>query len=427
MGRLLDHGENPLAGATIRAVGISTGPSTSWGVGVPPGFPDKVVCATDGSFTLTRPEPFTRVMIHIEVPEVGSGDLWLDAGNVMNVIHFGPFEMKLPPLMHQPRPPLMQPPGKAGSVPIMPPTRPPNFPSGGPRGWTNAPAPPGATSRSSTASTGQRIIRYCPRPVAGTNETATSPVRRVKLAGQVRTKAGEPLPDGLSVRVRSQAEIEYAEPDSTGRFAFDGVRAGEVTVWTETWGSRDGGWRLTASNRNRRTILWTELTGLLEGAKSDLLLEIEPFRDTGPDGFTERVPDNPAKRPLWGAETSGPPLIVVMGKVLDYKTGEPVAGVKVIPSRAEPPSSAGKPAPKSALKQVVEAFTTQPPAKRGRIFLDLADEQISRDGLFSVQFVPLAYLPLLRFEAEGYQPLETAPFTHHTNLVIRLRRGTGPA
>jgi hypothetical protein len=240
----------------------------------------------------------------------------------------------------------------------------------------------------------------------------------------------------LQVHVRSQIDTEHAEPDSEGRFAFSGVLAGEVTVWIAPGMalSHDGartprwtGWRLAGSNRNRRTMLHRfELVGLLEADKDDLLLVIEQAEAPFGAFTANRVPDPPQPRPLSGAETSGPPFIAVRGQVIDDRSGQPVRGVKVIPSRKEP-VRAQTPVPMSALKQVVEAFTGNPRAKNGTVFLDLEDELIASNGTFCVEFAPLPYLPLLRLEAAGYVPLETKPFAETTNVVIRLKPGAGPA
>jgi hypothetical protein len=432
--RLLDEGERPLVGATIRPTGVSTGPSTSWGGAVPPGFPDHVLSDTNGNFTLSRAEPFVRAQVHIEAPGVGSCDLWLGSSNVLTVIHLGPFEMSRP-VPGQPGPGKPMPgfrPPTPGGPPLS--SGPPPLARGPWQGWSNGPAPPG--SWSSRAEAGRVTIRYCPYPPGQTNTATAVPAGGLNLAGQVRTRTGEPLPAGLQVNVRSGIATEHTEPDGEGHFAFKGIPAGQVTLWIEPnmEVSHEGGegvgwtgWRLTSNNRNRRAITpRSELVGLLEAGKEDLLLMIEHAEV--PWGFfkANQVPDSPEQRALWGAETSGPPFITVTGQVLDDRTGQPVTRVKVIPCR-QPPVGSSVPVAESTLKQLVDAFTKKPQADRNTVYLDVSDEQISSNGTFGVEFLPLAYPPLLRFEAAGYLPAETKPFAETTNLVIRLRPGAGPA
>lgn len=250
LGQLLDQGDGPLAGATIRPTGLSTGPSTTWGGTCPPGLPDHVRSDTNGDFTLSYAKPFVRVQVHIEAPGVGSGDLWLDAG-VLTVIHFGPFEIPRPPSMLGPRGPRIPgagpgfPAATSNGPPFRPELRP--FGPGPPPGWTNGPAGPGAMSRTGSSDNGQAIVRLCPWPPGQTNPMVARAAKRVRLTGRVQTRTGEPVPDGLQVRVRSGQESESAEPDSEGQFVFNGVPEGEVAVWVD----RERRYRLTPSTGGR--------------------------------------------------------------------------------------------------------------------------------------------------------------------------------
>jgi len=432
MARLLNEGERPLVGAIVQPTGVATGPSTTWGGVQPPGFPAQVVSDANGMFILSRTEPFARVRVHIDAPEVGSGDLWLDSGNVLTVIHLGPFERNQPLPMTPPQ--LSWSSNSAAGIRFPRPSGPPFTP--GRSAWTNQLAQPGALSRSSNANAGQVTIRLCPFLPGQPHRVSALPQDRLKLAGRVETRTGEPLPSGLLVHVRSGIETEQAAPDSAGRFAFIGVPPGEVTIWldpgmTLSHGTAGPpvwtGWRLSSINRNRRMFSSrTELVGLLEKDKDDLLLVIEQGSYPFTASMASRLADSPRRRPLWGAETSGPPFIAVSGRVVDEQTGQPIRAVKVIPGRFQtrrtpPPGS------KSLVKHVLELFTGQREANKGTAVLDLAEEQIASNGTFSVKFAPLTYLPLLRLEAAGYVPLETGPIAHTTNLVVRLRSGPGPA
>jgi hypothetical protein len=255
----------------------------------------------------------------------------------------------------------------------------------------------------------------------------------------VQTVTGTPLPAGLQVSVRAGAENNYAEPDAEGNFAFNGVPAGLVNIALEPgmqlshedvrkpyW----SGWRLAASNRSRRlSPPRAELVGQLDHDKQDLLLVIE-YVNIPMFGSPPRMTffmNQPEQRELWGAETSGPPFIVLSGLVLDNSTGQPVKGVILTPLRKKP--AASQPTVlRSVLGRFVDAFSSKKVVRYNPAYPDETEPLVSSNGTFLAEFVPMDYLPLLRAEAPGYVPLETDLFSQSaTNLVIRLKPGTGPS
>lgn len=250
----------------------------------------------------------------------------------------------------------------------------------------------------------------------------------LRLAGQVQTRHGEPQPKGIKVRVDYDTAWDSASApvDDKGRFELDGLSKGQVEVSLD-----QRNWRPAGVNRS--LDIWNpwQLTGLLEEDKDDLLLVIEKgeahfFGGAMGNGQLPSQ-DWPQSRPIAGAEKSGPPPIVLAGRVVDDKTGEPIPRARVIPGYHPPVSTMPRPA-KPILNQVLEPFARKTVPWNERPFWWLARAEAVTNGNFLVEFIPLSSTPMLRAEAEGYQPCETPPIpTNTSSLVIRLKRGEGPS
>ena len=128
------------------------------------------------------------------------------------------------------------------------------------------------------------------------------------LAGQIKTRNGEPLPSGLTVNLGFEGpwDSQSAEVTANGYFRFDGLSPTTVDVWV-----RLTHWRLSEANRS--ADLWNpgRLTGLLEGDKDDLVVEIEKgdyvfISDNSQGNGQLPTQDQPAGRPIRGAEPTGP-------------------------------------------------------------------------------------------------------------------------
>jgi hypothetical protein len=136
--------------------------------------------------------------------------------------------------------------------------------------------------------------------------------------------------------------------------------------------------------------------------------------------------DWPQARPLSGAEPTGPAPIVLSGRVLDDKTGEPLLKCKVVPGY-KPPVSTMAPPPKPLMNRMLEPFSKKTVPWNERPFWRYAQAETLTNGAFSVEFLRLSSTPMLRVEAAGYLPAETEPSaTNITGLVVRLKRGEGP-
>jgi uncharacterized GH25 family protein len=260
-----------------------------------------------------------------------------------------------------------------------------------------------------------------------TNDLGDLPAKPgLHLAGQVKTRHGEPLPKGLTVTLGFDEawDSPSAKVANDGNFRFDGLYSGTVNLST-----RASHWRLSRANRS--LDLWNpfELTGRLEGDKDDLALEIEKGDyNYNYNGFTQgngQLPaqDQPQGRPLQGVEASGSPPIDIGGQVVDDETGRPLPRVKVTPGY-QPPRAA--PAPKPMLRQMLEPFAKKTIPWNELPYWEYRRQEVWSNGVFSVEYLSLSSKPIFRVEAEGYDPYESEPIAASTNLVVRLKHGVGP-
>ncbi|MSU57448.1 MAG: carboxypeptidase regulatory-like domain-containing protein [Pedosphaera sp.] len=432
-GRVIGPDDRPLASVTVEPQGVGTGTGTSWGGS--PGFPEQTITGTNGEFVLGRRELFTRLQVRIKSPGFAPGLEWLDATNAVQTIQLGVGAIVRGRVLKNGAP--------LGGVGV------------GVAGANRSSETFAGHFETKTDSNGVFAFEHLPPDTAwyfyglassfkGQGALSPIPVNSLKhgettdlgdltvkpglrLAGEVKSRRGEPLPRDAKVRVsRDQVWDSVAAPvDTAGRFAVEGLSAGQVSVSIEP-----RTWHLASVNRSLNMWSSSQLSGVLEGNKEDLLLVIEPgeqqysYNSSGNGQLPTQ--DWPQNHPLFGAEKSGPFPIVLAGRVLDDKTSQPLPRFKIIPGYKPPVSTAPTP-PKPVLKQLLDPFTKKTIPWNEQPHWMFPRAETWSNGNFAVEFLPLTSSPLMRVEAEGYLPFESDPMdTTTSNLVIRLKAGTGP-
>jgi hypothetical protein len=362
--RLIDSKGQPVALAFVEPNGISTTPgSRSWGGSH--GFPEQLLSNTNGEFTLARNEPFLRLQVEIHAAGLAPASVWLDVTNTVTTIELGIGAVVRGRVLKDGKPlPGVRVgiSGKDRSSDVfaghyearvgtdgtfafnhLPPNTEWYF-----YGLMDSLKPHGALPPTlvQTSADGETTDLGDLAVIAG-----------LRLGGQVQTRHGEPLPKGVKVRVGYDTawDSQSAPVDDKGQFELDGLPHGQVEV-----SLNQRGWRLAAVNRSLDIWNSRQLTGLLEEDKHDLLLVIEKGDmqyNYGASG-NGQLPsqDWPQQRPIAGAEKSGPPPIVLAGRIVDDKTGEPIPRATVVPGY-KPPVSAMPRSAKPILNQMLEPFT----------------------------------------------------------------------
>jgi hypothetical protein len=433
--RLIGPGGKPVAWATVEPDGISESPgSRSWGGSHD--FPEQLLSNENGEFTLARDKPFLRLQVRIHAAGLAPANVWLDVTNELSRLELGVGSIVRGRVLKDGKPLAGVRVGVAGSE--------------------RSSEVFAGHYETATGADGSFAFNHLPANTAwyfyGTmgsfkphgslaptlvqtssdGETMDLGDRDVlpglRLAGRVQTRHGEPLPKGLKLRVgyASAWDSQSTAVDATGAFAFEGLSKGQIEV-----SMQQPNWRLAGINRSLDIWNSWQLTGLLEDEKTDLLVVIEKgeVRFSSGAGGNGQLPqqDWPQSRPIAGAEVTGPPPIVLAGRVVDDKTGQLVPDASIVPGY-HPPGSFGPKPVKPILNQVAEAFGRKSVPWNERPFWRLAQVELASNGTFSVEFIPLSSTPMLRVEAEGFQPFETDPIpTNAANLLIRLKRGEGPS
>jgi protocatechuate 3,4-dioxygenase beta subunit len=433
--RIVGPEGKPLMGALVEPQGVSSGGGTSWGG--TQGFAEQYVTGTNGEVMLTRKEPFTRVQVGIHVRGLAPANLWLEATNTVQTIELGVGSTLRGRVLQA---------GKLlAGVRV------------GVSGSDRSSEVYAGHYATKTGSDGVFAFEHLPPNIAwsfygmigslksygalparlvqsaGHGETNDlgdlTVVPGLRLAGKVQTRHGEPLPKGLKVILgyANTWDSQTATVDAEGRFAFEGLFKGELDMSLDP-----RNWQLTSANRS--LDLWNpwRMSGRLEQDKDDLLLITEKgevqYNYSGSSG-NGQLPsaDWPQNRPIQGAEPgSGPIPILLAGQVLDDKTGQPIPQYKVVPGR-QPPVTVPPTGAKPVLQQILEPFSKKTTPWNERPFWDYPHTETFSNANFSIEFIRLTSTPMLRVEAEGYQPVETEPMNAlTTNLVIRLKRGAGP-
>ncbi|EEF59349.1 hypothetical protein [Pedosphaera parvula] len=433
-GKVVGDDGKALSYALVEPDGVGYEGGTSWGGSH--NFPDQVLSDKDGEFVLSRDEPFSRLQLNIHYPGLAPAKLWLNYTNVTQNVEMGVGASVHGRVLKDGKPLAGIRVGVAGSERNSEVFAGHFTATTGPDGVFNfAHLPPQTTwwlygVMSSLKNQGALAPTMVQSGSHGdSKDLGDLPAGRgLRLAGTVQTRLGEPLPKGMKVRIGYDKAWDSQEVnvDGEGRFVFEGLSKAEVNLSIES-----GGWRLASKNRSMDIWNSWRLTGLMEKDKDDLLLIIEkgqPNYNSGNSGNGQLpAQDWPQSRPISGAEPyAGPPPILLVGQVVDDKTGKIIPVSKITPGR-KPPSTTATPAPKPVLQQMLE------PLKKKNIpwnevpFWDYSHAETISNGNFFVEFIPLTSTPMLRVEAAGYEPAETDPIAMTTsNLVIRLKRGAGP-
>jgi hypothetical protein len=191
------------------------------------------------------------------------------------------------------------------------------------------------------------------------------------------------------------------------------------------------GWKFGGNMRSEDAWNPWRLVGMIEKDKDDMLLIIQKgnieYYSSSSNGQLPSQ-DWPQNLPIAGAEHSaGPPPIVLAGSVVDDRTGRTISIYKITPGRKPPVTSTGTTAPKPILQQVMEPLKPKIIPWNERIYWQYNRKESFTNCNFAMEFFPLTSTPILKVEAEGYEPIETEPISSTTsNLVIRLKKGAGP-
>jgi hypothetical protein len=409
----------------------------SWGGSQ--GFSSEVLPDTNGEFTVSRNQPFEEVRLSVSASGLAMARVWLAASNDVQTIEMGVGAVIRGRVVKDGKPLATM---RVGLV-----------------GAGHTPDSFDGTFSAETDTNGVFAFHHLP-PDTGwelfgrmdsfrkygslpsrlvqsdghgeTNDAGDLAVEPgIKLSGRVQSRNGEPLPEGLRLRAgyRENWDSETADVDDHGKFNFDGLPRTLVAVSLD-----ERGWHLTGANRSLDMWSGSQLVGHLDEDKDDLLLEVEKGELDYNYAFnTFGLPssDMPESRPLYGAEPSGPPPQIIAGRVLDESTGKPVPSGRVIPGYQPPtagPTGMRSP-PTSMLRQMLGGSSSKGgmPWMQRAFWRMNAAEPLTNGG-FSLDFLQLSCPPVIRVEADGYEPFESdAINTNTSNLVIRLSRGTGPA
>jgi protocatechuate 3,4-dioxygenase beta subunit len=431
--RLVDANGKPVSGATVSLEGVGTGTSTSWGGSH--GFPDEVFSDGKGEIAAGRDLEFSRLQVRIHSPGLAPKMVWLPVSNAPALVQLEVGARLQGRVIKDGKPLSGIRVGVSGAE------RSSEVFAGHYEATTDAdgvfcfPHLPSSVSwnfygiMNSLSAHGALPMQVLKTGDTGeTNDLGDLAVQPgFRLAGKLQTRHGEPLPKGIKVRLGYESgwDSASATADTNGVFRFKGLAKGEITLSLD---SRS--WSLSGNNRSLDQWNPWELVGLIEGDKEDLVIGIQPGerRYNGSASGNGQLPtqDQPRGRPISGTEPSGPPPILVAGRVVDAKTGQTVSNFQVIPGYQPPVTSAA--APSRPLLQTLLGGRNKKtvPWNELPFWQYNAAEQMT-NGVFSLEFPRLTSTPMVRIEAKGYQPLETDPIpTNAQELVLRLQTGEGP-
>ncbi|EEF59347.1 carboxypeptidase regulatory-like domain-containing protein [Pedosphaera parvula] len=433
--KVVDMDGKPISFAIVEPDGVGDGNGSYWGSGE--GFPEQLMTDKNGEVVLSRKDHFEKVRITVHAPNLAPAKVWLDATNQMTTVEMGVGGIIAGRVVKDGQPLAGIRIGVTGSdrnsmhdvgnyytktdsngvfnLTHLPPNT---------KWWLS-----GTMSSLKTNGAIQPTMVESGSHGASNNVGDMQVIKGLTLSGTVKTLHGEPLPKSVAIQLGYDlfADYQSAKVDSDGRFRFDGLHKGEADISLSTQGWRFGG-------NMRSEDFWNpwRLVGLIENDKNDLLLVIEKgnidYNSNSSNNGQIPSTDMPQNRPIAGAEPSaGPPAIILAGKVVDDKTGLALPVVRITPGRKPPIVSTGTPAPKPLLEQVLEPLKTKTIPWNERPYWQFNRKGSFTNSNFAVEFFPLTSSPILRVEADGYEPIETEPVTVTTsNLVIRSNRARVP-
>ncbi|MGZ4972513.1 MAG: hypothetical protein ACXWDN_07120 [Limisphaerales bacterium] len=436
--RITDPSGKPLAFAQVDREGIGSDRSTSFGGASE--MPETVVTDKHGEFVLSQNQPFTRVQIKVNAPGLAPLHQWIPVANsttalqmtVGSTIRGRVLDLNNKPLANV----------KLGI-------------SGADRSsevyvgdYTTTAQADGTFQFEhviagtnwnlyGTISSFKKFGALPSRRVSSYGDGETNDlgdlqiIKSLRLAGQVKTRHGEPLPKDLKVSLGydKASDHQTAVVDADGRFAFEGLYPEKINISIQ-----DRNWKLAGLNRSLSFYNVWQMEGMLEKNKDDLLLLIEKGAgEYNYDSSNGSLPpnDNPASKPIAGAENMETEAIILAGTVIDDQTGQPIANCKIVPGY-KPTQAAwgiriGQPQKNLVQKLLKPLATKQVSTWEMPFWMSVRAEQTT-NGSFSIPFIPLQSTPMLRIEAAGYQPVVTEPIPSSTNgLVIRMSHGEGPS
>ncbi|HKX61212.1 MAG TPA: hypothetical protein VJS65_05200, partial [Verrucomicrobiae bacterium] len=369
--RLVGPDDQPVVGASVKPDGVGTGTGTSWGSNS--GFPSEIITGLNGEFIMSRDQRFTRMSVDIKASGLAPAKVWLPVSNEVQIVRLGVGATLTGRVLKDTEPMADIEVGVSGR------DRNSEVYVGHYEVKTDAEGrfrfehlPPGkdwyfyGLMRSL-----RRDGSLPPRPVQTAEHGKSSDLGDLKiqssvtLAGQVKTKDGQPVPPNLrlSVNYDSAWDTQSVRVDRDGYFEADGLHTGMIQVYLS---ARD--WQPSGENRSIDDWNPWYLAGLLKEDKRDFLILIEKRERTynnywsGNGQLPEQ--DRARNRPLFGAEDSGPPLIYLAGTVVDDETGKPVPSVRITPGRKPPSTSSSS---GGLLQTLVEAVRPRPTPWNERI------------------------------------------------------------
>jgi hypothetical protein len=122
----------------------------------------------------------------------------------------------------------------------------------------------------------------------------------VRLSGRVRLSDGTPMPENTRVIVYREAARDYQEivADKEGRFAFTGLRPGEVySLYT----ARVDGYHVSEKNASFELLNGSRLLGTIRADTEGLCLLLDPGRPQRPTNFDRDEYRRRKESPLQGA------------------------------------------------------------------------------------------------------------------------------
>jgi hypothetical protein len=430
--KLVDEDGIPFVGALIEPEGVRTGTGGSWGGNQ--GFPSHTASDANGEFQLGRDEMFTSVQMSVTAPNFAPLKVWVDVSNALQTLVLNAGATVRGRVLKDGQPLTNVTIGVSGvdrSSEVYVGHFTTDTDANGVFTFEHLPARTSfwlfGKMDSLKAHGAIRPQQILTAATGLTNALADLEVKPgLRLAGQIKTRRGEPLPKDLRLTLGvDHWDSQSSKYDSNGNFEFTGLSAGLVQV--QCYQNK---WRLSSVNRSLDNWGNQQLVGLLEQDKDDLLVVIElGERNYSHNNEGGQLPqaDLARSRPLLGAETNGPIPIIVAGQVLDDETGKPVRMFTLVPGR-KPPVMGGMATPNKPLLQKLTDTFRKPQTPWNELpWWDNLRVETCSNGVFSVDFMPLTSTPMFRVEAPGYEPFISDPMpTNTTNLVIRLSTGSGP-